>query len=231
MLALSLCDDNAAERTYLKNLVLGWAARSGADVSVREYPSAEALLFAYEDRPPDILLLDIEMPGMNGVELAGKLRDRREDVQIVFITGYPDFLAEGYEVEALHYLLKPVTAEKLSSVLSRAAEKISRAEKKILLPSDGGKTALPLKEIRYIEARRQYSVIYAVSGEYRLKVSISELETQLDGYFLRVQRSFIVNLREVLRINRSEVILRSGEAVPISRGMADKIGKKIIELF
>ncbi len=226
-----LCDDNASERAYLKSLVLGWADRSGSDVCVREYPSAEALLFAYEDGAPDILLLDIEMPGMNGVELAKKLRERREAVQIVFITGYPDFMAEGYEVEALHYLLKPVTPEKLAEVLSRAAEKISRAEKKILLPSDGGRIALPLKEIRYIEARRQYSVICAASGEYRLKVPISELETQLDGYFLRVQRSFIVNLREVLRINRTEVILRSGEAVPISRGMADKIGKKMIELF
>ena len=241
-----LCDDNASERAYIKSLVLGWADRSGADlpgadlsgtdlpearVCLREYPSAEALLFAWEDGAPDILLLDIEMPGMNGVELARKLRERKETAQIIFITGYPDFMAEGYEVEALHYLIKPVTPEKLAEVLSRAAEKISRAEKKLLLPSDGSRTALPLKEIRYIEAMRQYSVIYAASGEYRLKVPISKLEARLDGYFLRVQRSFIVNLREVLRIGRTEVILRSGEAVPISRGMADRIGKKIIELF
>ena len=68
-------------------------------------------------------------------------------------------------------------------------------------------------------------------GDYRLKVPISELETRLDEYFLRVQRSFIVNLREVLRINRTEVILKSGEAVPISRGMAGTVGKKIIGLF
>ena len=231
MLTFALCDDNAAERDYVKTLVLDWSNQSGAGVSIREYPSAEALLFSYPDRPPDILLLDIEMPGMNGVELAKKLRSRRETVQIVFITGYPDFIGEGYEVEALHYLLKPVTPEKLSEVLNRALGKISQAEKKILLPSDGGETAIFLHEIRYIEAQRQYSVIYAGSGEYRLKIPISELETRLDGYFLRVQRSFIVNLREVLRINRTEVVLKSGEAVPISRGMADVVGKRIIELF
>ena len=217
MLTFTLCDDNAAERNYVKSLVLDWSNQSGAGVSIREYPSAEALLFSYPDRPPDILLLDIEMPGMNGVELAKKLRSRRETVQIVFITGYPD--------------LKPVTPEKLSEVLNRALGKISQAEKKILLPSDGGETAIFLHEIRYIEAQRQYSVIYAGSGEYRLKIPISELETRLDGYFLRVQRSFIVNLREVLRINRTEVVLKSGEAVPISRGMADVVGKRIIELF
>lgn len=228
---ISLCDDNASERAYIKSLVLDWSLRSRAGVSVREYPSAEALLFDYADHCPDILLLDIEMPGMNGVELARSLRARAEAVQIVFITGYSDFLSEGYEVEALHYLLKPVTARKLDEVLDRAVVKISRAEKKILVPFDGGEIALPLHEIRFIEAQRQYSVIHAAFGEYRLKTSISELETRLDEYFLRVQRSFIVNLREVLRINRAEVILKSGEAVPISRGMGKTVGKRIIELF
>lgn len=228
---ISLCDDNPTERTYIKSLVLDWSTQSGALVSVREYPSAEALLFSYEGSPPDILLLDIEMPGMNGVELAKKLRSRQETVQIIFITGYPDFIAEGYEVEALHYLMKPVTPQKLMEVLSRAVVKISQSEKKILVPFDGGEIALPLHEIFFIEAQRQYSVIHASSGEHRLKVPISELETRLNEYFLRVQRSFIVNLREVLRINRTEVILKSGEAVPISRGMAETVGKKIIELF
>ena len=193
--------------------------------------TAETLLFSYPDCPPDILLLDVEMPGMNGVELAKKLRAQAETAQIVFITGYPDFIAEGYEVEALHYLVKPVTPEKLFEVLDRAAVKIEQSERKILVPFDGGEIALPLREIRYIEARRQYSLIRAAAGEYRLKVPISELEKRLDGYFMRVQRSFIVNLREVLRINRTEVILRSGEAVPISRGMAETVGKRIIELF
>lgn len=228
---ISLCDDNISERGYIKSLVHDWSVQSGTDVSVREYPSAEALLFDYDDHCPDILLLDIEMPGMNGVELAKSLRARAETVQIVFITGYPDFISEGYEVEALHYLLKPVTREKLFEVLHRAILKISQAERKVLVPFEGGETALSLREIYYIEAQRQYSVIHAASGEYRLKTPISELETRLDEYFLRVQRSFIVNLREVLRINRTEVILKNGETVPISRGMADRVGQKIIELF
>ncbi len=228
---ISLCDDNAAERSYIKSLVLDWAMQSGALVNIREYPSAEALLFDYPEHCPGILLLDIEMPGMNGIELAKKLRARAETAQIIFITGYPDFIAEGYEVEALHYLIKPLTREKLCEVLDRAVVKISQSDRKILVPFDGGEVTLPLREIRYIEAQRQYSLIRAASGDYRIKVPISELEKRLDGYFLRVQRSFIVNLREVLRITRAEVILRSGEAVPISRGMAESVGRKIIELF
>ncbi len=159
-MTISLCDDNARERGYIRQLVLDWALRPGADfVRVREYPPAEALLFSYPDSPPDILLLDIEMPGMNGVELAKSIRARAEAAQIIFITGYPDFIAEGYEVEALHYLIKPVTREKLWEVLDRAAVKIAQSERKILVPFDGGKVALPLREIRYIEAQRQYSLM------------------------------------------------------------------------
>lgn len=131
-MTISLCDDNAQERAYIKNIVLDWALRSGAVVSVREYPSAEALLFSYRDSPPDILLLDIEMSDMNGIELAKKLRARVETAQIIFITGYPDFIAEGYEVEALHYLIKPVTREKLCEVLDRAAVKLNKVNVKFL---------------------------------------------------------------------------------------------------
>ena len=231
MLNIVLCDDNAQERDYIKSLVLDWADRSGADIAATEYPSAEAFLFSYEDLSPDIILLDIEMPRMNGVELAKKLRACSETVLIIFITGYPDFISEGYEVEALHYLLKPVTPQKLGEVLDRAVSKISRVEKKILLPSEGGETAVSVRDIHYIEVQRQYSVIYTVAGRYRIKAPLTELESRLDDYFLRVQRSFIVNLREVVKITRTGVILKSGAEVPISRGTAEKVSRKIIELF
>ena len=85
---ISLCDDNAVERGYIKSLVLRWAEGCGQAAFLREYPSAEALLFDYPDHCPDLLLLDIEMPGMNGVELAKKLRSQADSVQIIFITGY-----------------------------------------------------------------------------------------------------------------------------------------------
>ena len=82
------------------------------------FPSAESFLFDYaEQKNYDFLLLDIEMPSMNGVELAQKIRQENNAVQIIFITGYSDFMAEGYEVSALHYLMKPVSFDKLSKVL------------------------------------------------------------------------------------------------------------------
>lgn len=228
MLTLSLCDDNAQERIYVKNLVLDWAAQSGASISIQEYPSAETLLFAYTDCPPDILLLDIEMPGLSGVELAKRLRqDGNKLLQIVFITAYSDYIAEGYDVAALHYLLKPVSREKLFLVLSRAVEKIADDGKKLLLELPNETVLVPVRDISYIEVLKNYITVHA-GRDYTLKMPLKEIETELDDKFLRVGRSYIVNLSFITRVTRSEIFLKGGRAVPLPRGAYEKVNRAII---
>lgn len=120
MYRFAVCDDSPADRAYVVGLIREWSGRAGLLLQIDEYPSAEAFLFAYEDRSTvDVLFLDIEMEGMSGVELARRLRQMRAGLQIVFLTGYMEYIAEGYDVEALHYLIKPVTGEKLGTVLDR----------------------------------------------------------------------------------------------------------------
>ena len=105
-------------------------------------------MFCYDDRKDyDILLLDIEMGDMDGVAMAKKLRKQDDNVQIVFITGYSDYIAEGYEVAALHYLMKPVKKEKLLSVLDRAVEKLSKNEKMINMELGGELVRIPIYQI------------------------------------------------------------------------------------
>lgn len=116
-------------REYVLNMVNRWAAGAGQVVHTDTFTSAENFLFHYaEESDYDILLLDIEMGDMDGVTMAKQLRKNNDIVQIVFITGYSDYISEGYEVAALHYLMKPVKEEKLCSVLDRAAEKLQKNE-------------------------------------------------------------------------------------------------------
>ncbi len=228
MLTISLCDDNAAERTFLKTLVLDWSAQSGTSVQLQEYPSAEALLFAYADCPPDILLLDIEMPGLSGVELAKRLRqDGDKLLQIVFITAYSDYIAEGYDVAALHYLLKPVSREKLFSVLSRAVEKIADDGRTLLLELPDETALVPVRDISHIEVLKNYVTVHA-GRDYTLKMPLKEIEAELDERFLRVGRSYIVNLFFITRVTRSEIFLKGGGAVPLPRGAYEKVNRAII---
>ena len=229
---IAVIDDRPADRDYIAALVTRWAKDRDAAVTAVPFPSAEAFLFDYsEDRDFDILLLDIEMGAINGVELAKTVRAENDAVQMVFITGFPDFIAEGYEVSALHYLMKPVDRDKLFSVLDRAAANLEKAERRLRVTFERRTDYVPFSKILYLEAQKQYVRIVTEGEEYRMKASLAETAAQLDEFFFPCQRSFIVNLRHVARILPDRVVLKNGAEVPISRGMAEKIGREIIRLF
>ena len=229
---ISIVDDNPTDLEYVTTIVRGWAEENRHTVSVSGFPSAEAFLFQYEDGNNfDILLLDIEMSGMSGVDLAKRLRQENETVQLVFITGFPDFVAEGYEVSALHYLMKPVSSKKLCTVLDKAASNLAKSEKRLPVTHERQTDFVPLSHIYYIEAQKQYILIHTVEKTYRMKASLAETQSALDEFFIKCQRSFLVNLRHVARVNTGCVVLKNGAEVPISRGMAEVISREIIRLF
>ncbi len=229
---IAICDDSETDRLYITNLASRWAANAGHTVQLSSFVSAENFLFHYAEKNDyDILLLDIEMGKMDGVTLAKRIRQGNYLVQIIFITGFPDYMAEGYEVSALHYLMKPIVEEKLFTVLDRAIINIVKAEKRLCVNFDHQTDYVSLSQIYYIEAQKQYVAIYTGDKTYHMKASLSDTEKLLDEYFFKCQRSFLVNLRYVKCILQTHVVLKNDEEVPISRGMAEKIGKEIIRLF
>lgn len=168
--------------------------------------------------------------GMNGIELAAKIRERDHAVQIVFVTGYMDYIAEGYDVEALHYLLKPVTPERLGGVLDRAVQRAKYRDKELCLHTAGGMVCIPAGSIRYLEVRKNYVTIYA-EEPYTVKKTLGELEKELDERFFRTGRSYIVNLLYIKKITKSWVCLKDGTQVPLSRGLYEEINCAVIRYF
>lgn len=227
-LRIAICDDSATDRDYLAGLARRWAGQRLHTVQLALYPSAESFLFAYaEDKTVQILLLDIEMGQMDGVTMARTLRKDNDGVQIVFITGYSEYIADGYEVEALHYLMKPVDEDKLFSVLDRAADKLCRNEQVLTLELSGETVRLPVYQIRYAEVQGNYVTVHAKS-DYTAKMTLSELETRLDDSFFRLGRSALVNLGYVARVTKTAVTLNDGSVLPLPRGAYDRINRAII---
>ena len=164
------------------------------------------------------MLLDIEMDGMDGITLAKKLRQDNDILQILFITGYPDYIAEGYDVAALHYLMKPINREKLAQVLDRAVEN-SKKRAPSLLVSTGRETfRILFDDIYYAESQGHYMSIYTTKEEYRLCMTVSEMLEKLGEGFYRCSRSYVVGLRHVSRITKNEVILENQISLPLGRG-------------
>lgn len=225
---IAMIDDDTEQLTYLTKLVREWSRDSGFLVSLKSYSGAEPFLFDYEEEKDfDMLLLDIEMGEMDGVTLAKELRRDDDRMQIIFVTGYSDYIAQGYEVSALHYLLKPVGREKLFSVLDRAAKRLHRDERTLDIRSAGALLRIPFRQIRYAEAQRNYCIIHANTA-VSVKMPLGELMEKLDERFYRAGRSVIVNLNCISRVTKTKIILQDGTEILLPRGAYDGINRAII---
>ena len=199
---IAICDDEQNQIDYMASIVASWSAHAGHNCEIRTFASAEAFLFEYEeDKAFDILLLDIEMENMNGIELAKRIRKDHNRAEIIFITSHFEFVWEGYEVDALHYLTKPLSAEKLK-----------------LYESD----------ILYVEAFLHYIVIHTKDNEYKIKEPISVFENKVSDDFYRIHRSYLVSLKYITRISRTSVTI-GNSTLPLSRGKYDDINRAFIE--
>lgn len=225
---IALCDDEAAQRDYLAALVRSWAEQAGWEIQLAAFESSEAFLFDYEEQKDcDILLLDIEMGEIDGVSLAKRIRKENESVQIVFVTGYSEYIADGYEVAALHYLIKPVDRDRLFSVLDRAVRNLHKNEQALTLVLPGETVRVPLYEIRYLDVRQNYVTVHG-KKDYTLKKSLGEFEPLLDERFFRIGRSCILNLTCIQRVTRTDVYLTDGISLPLPRGMYEPLNRAII---
>ena len=203
----AIVDDNRIDASFTEQALTAWAENRQLAVQAECFDSAEKFLFRYAgDKAWDILLLDIEMNAMDGVTMAKKVRAQNEAVQIVFITGYSDYIAEGYEVAALHYLMKPVSRDKLFAVLDRALEKRRQEDRCLNLEATGEMVRIPFYEIRYLDVRQNYVTVHA-KKDYTVKRTLGDFEKELDDRFCRVGRSMIVNLRFIRRVTRADVTL------------------------
>ena len=227
---LAICDDEASIIEYVSNIVMEWANTHQHDIHLRTFSSAESFLFSYEDENDfDILLLDVEMGQMDGVSLAKTIRKSNEAIQIVFITGYSEYISEGYEVSALHYLMKPVKKEKLFEVLNRATEKLEKNERLLTLELSGEMVRIPLHEIRYLDVNANYVTIHG-KKDYTIKKPLGEMQKELDERFFKVGRSCIINLNTVQRVTKTECYLSDGSNIPLPRGAYEPLNRAIISL-
>ena len=225
---IAICDDMEEDVKYISSMVNMWAEKESITVAIETFPSAESFLFRYaEQKAFDILLLDIEMPSMSGIELAKRIRKENDAVQIIFITGYTDYIAEGYEVFALHYLVKPLSETKLFEVLNRAVLKIRKNEKALFLSLAGEMVRIPIYEIKYLEVQQNYVTVHS-KKDYTVKKTLGEFERELDERFYRMGRSFIVNLSCIDKITKTDVFLSDGSVIPLPRGQYGPLNKAFI---
>lgn len=235
-LKVLIADDEAPARARLRSLLgeIPEAAVVGEAVS-----GAEALALAH-DLAPDVVLLDVRMPGMDGLEAARHLNLLEEPPAVIFTTAYDQYAVEAFEAHAVGYLLKPVRKEQLAAALRRAG-RLTRAQLQklaaagearrthIAARSREGLKLIPIEEVRYFLADRKYTTVAHANGEDLIEDSLRLLESEFGAAFVRIHRNALVAVKHLERIERDAdgqyfVRLR-GCAAPlaVSRRMAGEL--------
>jgi two-component system, LytTR family, response regulator LytT len=198
-----IVDDEAPARGELRYLL---AAHPEVEIAGEAATAREALALAESVRY-DVVFLDIELPGMTGLEAARLVLNRRERPAVVFVTAHERYAVDAFAVEAFDYLVKPVEPERLARVVARLAQARSReapAVEKIPVISGGGaKTLLDYDAVHWIEADGDYSRVHTYDRSYLSTSSLRELEELLPAGFARIHRGHVVNLAKVAAVRRA----------------------------
>ena len=214
---IAIVDDEAPVRLQLNDYVNQYASENRLSIEAQVFSSAAAFLEA-EKSGFDILLLDIEMDDMDGMALARDIRLRNERIIIIFITNMAQYALEGYEVQALDFIVKPVTYANFAFRLKRAVRRLPQDAEQYLLVKDGTAAyKLPISQIDYVEVLKHYLIYHIGEKEYKTRGTIKEAESQLAGFhFSRCHNCFLVNLARVEAVTVSDVKVSQGN-LPLSR--------------
>ena len=217
MLELVICDDEKQYRNDLKKILGTELELFGIDYHITEFLSGEELIREAEKDNYQIIFLDIEMGGLNGVETAKRLRLKNRQSVIIFVTSHPDFVFQGYEVRALNYILKPYEPGKILSVLHAALEELQiSAEKYYIVERRSGSVRVPLSEIRYVFSDRRLLHMVTEAEEYTFYGKLGDMEEHLSSAFVRIHSRYLVHLKYVEKLTGNTVWV-SGEELPVSR--------------
>ena len=216
---LAICEDDDAIRAQLHSLCQEILTENSVEHSIMDFASAQKLndVLTVESNPFDLLLLDIQMEGLTGMELAQSLRQRGDRVSILFVTGCEDYLPEGYSVQPIHFLLKPVSREALAAALHTDWQ-LNHRPKTAVLRIGSKMVSLPLADIRYIESYNHNIIVHQTEGDRTYFLSLTDFEKQMPrDQFCRCHNSYLVNMAFVEEIGRTELSLRGGVQLPIGR--------------
>lgn len=217
MINIGICDDELHYRSEIKGIIKEILSSYPIDYILYEFSSGEELLNDYP-KGLDILIMDIQMKIINGMDTARKIRTFDQNLEIIFMTSFIEFMQDGYEVKAYRYILKPISERQiLKNILPCINEVIKKRSNYLTINVKNYVDRVKIDSITYIETSRPNILIYTHDNIYTTKMSISKIENTLSEYgFFRCHNSYVINLKLVESMNGNTVVV-SGKDIPISK--------------
>ncbi len=216
MIRIALVEDSAADRALMQDYLRQYEQESGMKFHLKVFTDGEEIVENYRAEY-DLILLDIEMKYMDGMTAAEHIRQADPDVTLIFITNMPQFAMSGYRVNALDYMLKPVSYFAFSQRLAKALNRMDqRREKHIIIPQKGGLQKVNVSRIRYVEVFDHDLIFHTVQGDITAKGAMREVEEQLGEGFFRCNKCYLLNLDHVDSIQGNDVTV-GWDVIQVSR--------------
>jgi len=230
MLHIAYAEDDAETATTLKGYLDRYAAENDLSIEAEHFDRAEKLIYHYSHRY-DLLLLDIQLGSMSGMEAAEEIRKLDTVVSIIFITSLVQYAVKGYEVDALDFIVKPVGYSRFAMKMDKALRVIGHnRDISLPVPTGMGTKILSSRDIQYIEVSNHNLIYHTGKGTYLARGSLGAVEEKLrESHFLRISVSHLVNLEYITAIDGSTLTLNNGDSVWISRAKKREVMTAIAE--
>lgn len=232
MIRVAICEDERETQLLIENYIDDILKNINVEYNIQKYNSGEELL-EENLKDIDILLLDIQMGQINGMDVARKIREVDNKMEIIFITSLIDYIQEGYEVRAYRYLLKPIELEELKKHMLTCIKEIEKNKNHCILIKNKSNTyKIYSNEIKYIEVQKKDMTIHTINKNFEAKYSLEKIEKDLNSdEFVRCHKSFIINLSYIENIKLNTAILESGEEVPVSRYRYKEVKERFLRFL
>ncbi len=225
MYLIALCDDETAELDKVENMIRSYGERNAnCNVTIERFTSAEELLSAVKGKKylPDLVFMDIYMSEKSGIEAARELREMGIECRIIFLTTSKEHALDAFRVDAVQYLVKPVTESELFPRLSRIFREIDRDQQRyLLLRIDNKDHRIALQDIVFCEAQKKRQSLYLADGtQLLLGMTMTKIYEMLSGYkaFTKVGISYIVNMEHIISLSVHEIQMDNGKKIYPPRG-------------
>lgn len=231
---IAICDDQIEELDKLTVLLERWQNERKTPLHFKTFRSAVELLSAAEKESFTLYLLDVMMPGTDGLEAAREIRLSNDTVDIVFLTSSPGFAYESYSVHALDYLLKPIRAEILFPLLDQLSLREQKPQEGLTLKCGSTLVRVLFSQLTYVEVSGKHLYFNLVDGSVReVFGSLNEYEPLLLSRpeFMRTHRSYIVNMLQAEEVSSAGIRTFSGKNLPVSRLLYPQVQKEYIKLL
>ena len=230
MYKITICDDNPADIRLLCSYLE--SSTTAHDISISTFQDGTELVQSYKEKGCfDLIILDMMMDHMNGIEAAEAIRNIDESVTILIVTATVEYAIDGYKVNAVRYIVKPVEKNSFLKLIESLYTDHSKKHGLFYtFPSKNGTTAIPMEDIYYFESELRSIHVVSKQGRHTFTGRISSVEEETTGQdFVRVHKSFIVNMKHIHNIFKDSITLDTGDTIPLSHHKHKEINQKFLE--